>query len=69
MSNPKEDTRRSAQFAPEREESVVKAAGKAASSKRIKEPGKLAKNATGKDHPGDARSGSDSNASRRTRGN
>lgn len=69
MPDPKEETRRSAQFDPQREESAVKAASKAVSSKRQKDPGKLDKNATGKDHPGDPRSGSDSDASTKRRGN
>lgn len=68
MPDPKEETRRSAQFNPDREESAVKAANKAVSSKRLKDPGKLATNATRKARPGPPRSGSDSNASRRTRG-
>jgi hypothetical protein len=69
MPDPKEEQRRSAEFDPAREGSAVKAANQAASSKRLKEPGKMAKNATGRKPPGKPRSGSDSNASRRTRGN
>ena len=68
MADPKEEQFRSAQFNPERDEDPVKAANKAVSSKRLKDPGHLLKNLTGQKPPGKPRSGSDSNANRRTRG-
>ena len=68
MPDPKEEQLRSTQFNPERDEDPVKASNKAISSKRLKDPGKLLKNSTGMKPPGKPRSGSDSNASRRTRG-
>jgi hypothetical protein len=67
MPDPKEEQLRSTEFDPQREEAAGRTANKAVSSKRVKDPGRLAKNAGPTPH-GKPRSGSDSNASRRTRG-
>ena len=67
MADPKEEQLRSTEFDPERKESAGRTVNKAVSSKRVKDPGHLAKTVAGK-QPGKPRSGSDSNASRRTRG-
>ena len=67
MAEPKEEQRRYTRFDPAREEDPRKVTRKAISSRRLKEPGGLAKNRYGK-LPGKPRIGSDSNASRRTRG-
>jgi hypothetical protein len=71
--DPKEEVRRSNQFSGNPSQDIEKDPGRlteeAMSGKRLEEPGQLARNATGKRHPGKPRSGSDSNASRRTRGN
>jgi hypothetical protein len=71
--DPKEEVRRSNQFSGRPSQDIEKGPGglteEAMSGKRLEEPGRLERNATGKRHPGKPRSGSDSNASRRTRGN
>jgi hypothetical protein len=67
MPDPKEQERRSTEFDPKPEESAGRTANKAVSSKRVKDAGRLEKNA-GPTPPGKPRSGSDSNTSRRTRG-
>jgi hypothetical protein len=69
MTNPEQEQRRSTQFDPEREEPGGKTVNKALSSKRVGDTGKLGKNRTQRRAAGKARSGSDSTASRRTRGN
>ena len=67
MPDSKEEQRRATEFDPASEESHARTVNKAVSSKRLKDADRLDKN-KGKTPPGDPRSGSDSNASRRTRG-
>jgi hypothetical protein len=70
--DPKERQRRSTEFDEQPSQNIDKPAGRiieeTLSSKRLEDPGKLTKNATRQEHKGKPRSGSDSNASRRTRG-
>ena len=71
MPGPKETVRRSTQFSPQTLEKGTKAVNKAVSSKRIdEEHGKVEEppSSTRASKPRSGRSGSDSNASRRTRG-
>jgi hypothetical protein len=70
--DPKAEVRRSIEFSGDPSQDIEKDPGRlreeAISSKRLEDPGQLARNATGKRNPGKPRSGSDSNASRRTWG-
>ena len=70
--DPKEQTRRSVEFDEQPSKNIEENAGrvveKAVSGKRLNDPAKHPRNATRQEHSGKPRSGSDSNASRRTRG-
>jgi hypothetical protein len=70
--DPKEQIRRSIEFDEQPSKNIEESSGRvveeAVSGKRLSDPAKQPKNATRKEHPGKPRSGSDSNASRRTRG-
>jgi hypothetical protein len=72
MADPKEQERRKTEFSPERLEEHNKTVNKAVSSKRIdEEHGKVEDppSSTRAARPRSGRSGSDSNSSRRRRGN
>ena len=70
--DPKEQTRRSTEFNETPSKNIDERSGRiveeSVSGKRLDDPAKQPKNATGQEHTGKPRSGSDSNASRRTRG-
>jgi hypothetical protein len=70
--DPKEEVRRANEFSgdisQDTEKDPARLREEAMSAKRLHDPGKLPRNATGNRAPGKPRSGSDSNASRRTRG-
>jgi hypothetical protein len=70
--DPKEQTRRSLEFDKQPSENIEERPGRiieeTMSGKRLNNPAKQPKNATRQEHPGKPRSGSDSNASRRSRG-
>ena len=71
MPGPRETERRSTEFSPEKLEKGTKTVNKAVSSKRVdEEHGKVEEppSSTRASRPRSGRSGSDSNASRRTRG-
>ena len=71
MPDPKETEMRQLQFDPERLDEHGKTANKVVSSKRVdREPGKVEEKprSTRIGRPGSRRSGSDSNAGRRSRG-
>jgi len=70
--DPKEEGKRSNQFGRAQSDDIENPPGRlteeAMSGKRLNDPGQLPRNDTGKRQTGKPRSGSDSNASRRTRG-
>jgi hypothetical protein len=68
MPGPGEEQRRQAEFDPENPESFGEKLNEAVSSKRISEPEKLTPSHTRARRVRSGRSGSDSNASRRTTG-
>ena len=70
MPDPQEEQRRKTEFDPERLDEHGKIVHEALSSKRVEEPGQQSEETeeTRAGQPRSARSGSDSNASRRTRG-